>query len=62
MIVFSTFFTFRPGLGQASPVLGRRVKKRVGRTKWFFINPPIVNMNTNPNANSIDGVNLIDPP
>jgi hypothetical protein len=32
-----------------------------GRAKWF-INPPIVNINTNPNANNIEGVNLIDPP
>jgi len=33
-----------------------------GRTKWYFINPPIVNMNTKPNANNIEGVNLNDPP
>src|SRR5580692_1590216 len=26
-----------------------------GRTKWF-INPPIVNINTKPNANNIEGV------
>jgi len=33
-----------------------------GKTKWYFINPPIVNMNTKPNANNIEGVNLNDPP
>jgi len=32
-----------------------------GRAKWF-INPPIVNINTNPKANNIEGVNFIDPP
>ena len=32
-----------------------------GRAKWI-INPPIVNINTNPKANNIEGVNLIDPP
>ena len=26
------------------------------------LNPPIVNINTKPNANNIAGVNLIDPP
>jgi hypothetical protein len=25
-------------------------------------NPPIVNININPNANNIEGVNLIEPP
>ena len=33
-----------------------------GRAKWLFNNPPIVNMNTKPNANNKEGVNLIDPP
>ena len=32
-----------------------------GRAKWI-INPPIVNINTKPNANNIAGVNLIEPP
>ena len=32
-----------------------------GRAKWL-INPPIVNINTKPNANNIEGVNLIEPP
>ena len=26
------------------------------------LNPPMVNMNTKPKANNIEGVNLIDPP
>jgi len=32
-----------------------------GRAKWF-INPPIVNINTKPRENNIEGVILIDPP
>lgn len=32
-----------------------------GRTEWI-LNPPIVNMNTNPKENIMVGVNLIDPP
>ena len=32
-----------------------------GRAKWFD-NPPIVNINTKPNANSIEGVKCNDPP
>ena len=33
----------------------------IGRTKWIF-NPPIVNININPNANNIEALNLNDPP
>ena len=33
-----------------------------GRAKWLFINPPIVNINTKPKANNIEGVNLTEPP
>jgi hypothetical protein len=32
-----------------------------GRAKWFD-NPPIVNMNTKPKANNIEGVKCKDPP
>jgi hypothetical protein len=39
----------------------KKEKKRVGRAKWF-INPPIVNINTNPNANSNDGIIFKEPP
>ena len=33
-----------------------------GGAKWLFNNPPMVNIKMNPNANNIEGVNLIDPP
>jgi hypothetical protein len=41
---------------------GEKIDEVIGRAKWLFINPPIVNMNTKPNANNIEGVNLNDPP
>ena len=38
-----------------------KINGSIRRAKWI-INPPIVNMNTNPNANNIAGVNIKDPP
>jgi hypothetical protein len=48
--------------GARTGLQGEKIDEVIGRAKWLFINPPIVNMNTKPNANNIEGVNLNDPP